>query len=215
MEFLQVTSLDKRKSANLLVLPFFKDKNVKPAFSDTELKPFFAAPIEMKDFQGKESEILFIYPSKEVEKRCALLGLGEQEKVTVERLRRCFSGISKACQKSKFSQINLVLPHIPDLADEEVVRGVVEGLLLPNYQFNQLKGEEKKEDKPELLAKVCLISPSKSVLEIARKYQTICEGVYFARDLVNGNADDVDAPTSCKSALELAKTHPTRLNHNF
>lgn len=209
MDFTQIASLDKRKAADLLVLPFFKGKAQAVAAFKHKFQAQFEQPIEMGDFKGKESETLLIYPSKQVEKRWVLLGLGEAEKVTVESLRRSFSSVVKMCQKQKLSSVSIIVPTIEAFADEGVIRGLVEGLLLTNYNFDALKGTVNKEEAPSLLNKAALITPSKSALDIANKYLTICEGVYFARDLVNGNADDITPQYLSKVALGLTKTLPS------
>lgn len=209
MDFTQIASLDKRKTADLLVLPFFKGKDRAEAAFKNKLQAQYEPPIEMGDFNGKESETLLIYPSKQEEKRWLLLGLGEAEKVSVESLRRSFSSVVKLCHKQKLSSVNIIVPAIEAFEDEGVVRGLVEGLLLTNYSFDALKGSVGKEEASPLLNKATLITPSKSVLNTANKYLTICEGVYFARDLVNGNADDITPQYLSKVALGLTKTLPS------
>ncbi|KAF3362797.1 putative cytosol aminopeptidase [Chlamydiales bacterium STE3] len=206
MHFTQVNHLAKRKAASLLVLPFFKGKEgAEQAFSES-LPPFFKAPLEAKDFVGNEGETLMLYPPEQAEKRCVLLGLGEIKKISVEKLRRSFSQLVKVCHKHKLADLNITVPEIASFTDEQIARGVVEGLLLTNYVFDQLKGEKGKEEaNSQLIEKVCLIYPSKNILNTAEKYLAIAEGVYFARDLVNGNADDVTPQYLCKAATGLAK----------
>lgn len=207
MEFSYVASLDKRSAADLLILPFFMGKdNAEPAFSLGKLKRFFASPIEMNDFKGKEGELLLLYPQNELEKRCLLLGLGEVEKISVEKLRRSFATAAGLCQRQKFLNVNLAVPTIPSFAEADIIKGVVEGILLTNYTFDILKGEKAKNGGQALISKICLISTYKQALDIAKKIQIICEGVYFARDLVNGNADDITPQYLAKVAAGLAKT---------
>lgn len=208
MHFTQANTFASRKAADALVLPFFKGKNgAEEAFKD-KVKPFFAIPIESKDFLGSEGEILILYPSDQPEKRCILLGIGDQTKVTVEKLRRSFAQAAKFCQKQKFTKLNVLVPEISSFTDDQILRGLCEGLLLANYTFDQLKGEKKKDDGPNLISNVCLIQGSKNCLEMAERYAAIAEGVYFARDLVNGNADDVNPQFLCKAANGIAKNFP-------
>ena len=205
MNFTQANTIAKRKAADVLILPFFKGKNSAEKAFEEKIEPFFSIPVEAKDFLGNEGEILILYPSDQVEKRCLLLGLGDPSKITVEKLRRSFSQVAKLCQKQKFSEVNLVLPEINSFTNEQIARGLIEGLLLVNYTFDQLKGEKNKEDSPSLLFEVCLIGSAKNIVAIAEKYTAIAEGVYFARDLVNGNADDVTPQYLCKVATGIAK----------
>lgn len=205
MEFTQTNTISKRKTAQVLVLPFFKGKSTAEEAFKEKIEPFFAIPIAAKDFGGNEGETITLYPSDQEEKRCMLLGVGESSKITVEKLRRSFSQVAKICQKQKFTKINVVIPVIDSLSHEQIIRGIVEGFLLVNYSFDQLKGEKKKEEGPSLITEVCLIDPDKNSINIAEKYAAIAEGVYFARDLVNGNADDVTPEYLCKAAAGIAK----------
>src|ERR1700730_1639696 len=123
MNFFSVASLDGRKKSQLLVLPFWKGKTgaVPAAATLNKLKSLFHDPITLEDFKGSEGEVLFVYGNAKFENRIVLLGLGEQEKATIEQLRRAYSNLTKACHAKKIKDINLLLPHIPALTEEGIV----------------------------------------------------------------------------------------------
>ncbi len=137
-----------------------------------------------------------------------LLGLGVEEKLTVERLRNAYSVVAKACQKLGLVKITLVLPNIVELRHvsvDECLRGIAEGILLSNYTFEQLATSS---DRTVLLKSVQLVGITSSKLDVVRLCEEIAEGVYFARDLVNKNADDITPTYLGKAASKLAKTLP-------
>lgn len=208
MNFSISAALKARKGADLLVIPFWKGKkHAEPAFSSVAaLHRHVDAPIAIHDFHGKEGELLLLYVSGEPEKRIALLGLGAQEAITVEKLRRAYAAVTRMCHKKKIREANVAVPECPALAKQDLVRGIVEGLLLPNYVFNALKHDALKEDKIVLLHAVNLIGVGKSELAVAKKCAAICRAVHMARDLVNGNADDVTPQHLADVAQGLAKT---------
>jgi leucyl aminopeptidase len=107
--------------------------------------------------------------------------------------------------KHKLSDINVVLPNVESIPQEDIVRGVVEGLLLPNYGFTALKKDSIKDEKPKFLEKICLVGASKKDLDAAETIKEICKAVYLTRDLVNGNADDVTPQHLARVGMELAK----------
>jgi len=210
MEFGIASNLEKRKKADLLVLPYWKGKN-KPEGAATISKAMekcSSGPIQANDFTGKESEIIIVYDETFPEKRVALLGLGEKEKVTTEKLRRAYCSLTKTCRQKKIQDINLVLPTVASMDHKGIIRGVCEGLLLANYAFDQLKNHSLKDSPTVLLTKVTLIGASQHDLDQAKKYAGIAEGVYFTRDLVNGNADEVTPQHLAAVARGLAKTFP-------
>lgn len=208
MHFSTTSSLKSRKHSDLLVIPFWKGKKVAElaATEASSLKDHYSLPLATHDFLGKEGEVLVLYVSGQPEKRIALLGLGPQEGITVEKLRRAYSAVTKMCLKKKVKDLNIVPPECSQLSKDDLIRGVIEGLLLSNYVFSDLKHDALKEDKPTLLEKITIIGGSKHELAIAEKCATLCHAVDIARDLVNGNADDVTPQHLVAVAQGLAKT---------
>src|ERR1700722_1414233 len=209
MKFLAVPKLKNRKAADLLVVPVWKlQKGATVAANDLDLPKEILMPIEVGDFKGKEGEILFIYPQGFLEKRVVLLGLGEEKKITVEILRRVYASLVKASLPKTLAEVNLLLPEIKGLNDENIARGISEGLLLQNYNFTKLKKEALKDFTPALIQKITVIGATKGFLETFNKYEAICQGVYLARDLVNSNADEVNSQYLAEVAETMAKTFP-------
>ncbi len=206
-----VKALSKREAADLFVLPYFQEKeSLQLALSNGgALEAFGELPIKAGDFKGKEGETLVVYMHKQPEKRLMLLGLGEAEKISVERLRRAYSKAVEACQRLKVKAINVVIPQVKSLSSEEIVRGLSEGIFLTNYSFDALKHKSKKESPSVLLTHVTLVHGEADDLEVSKKALTLSQAVHFARDLVNGNADDVTPEHLGEQAKELAKKHKT------
>jgi leucyl aminopeptidase len=91
--------------------------------------------------------------------------------------------------------------------------GIAEGLLLANYSFDALKKDTLKETALPLLQKVFFIGKSSKengkVLEVALKAQEIIEGVYWTRDLINGNSEEVTPQFLAEAAKKLEKHFPS------
>ena len=207
MEFLITPSLKSRKHADLLVIPFWKtEKKVQPAFKIPDFAEILCDPLASHDFQAKEGEIMFLYTSGQPEKRLALIGLGVQETISIEKLRKIYSNITLECRKKKLKTINLCLPKCSSMKQTNIVRGISEGLFLANYVFTALKRDSIKDDKPVMLEKAVFIEGTQADLALAEKTAHICESVNFARDLVNGNADDVTPQYLAAIARGLEKT---------
>ncbi len=211
MKFSVQSKTKKHPHADLLVIPLIRRHNkIDIAVEDKnwmrqlDLERILA----VGDVKAKEGEVVFLYPANLAEKRLVLLGLGDVDKITMESLRRAFSQITKSAQAKKITKLNLLCPKIPGMDQEIVVRGVSEGLLLPNYQFTLLKKDSLKDNTPSRIESVCFLGLETSYLEQLNNYKTICEGVYFARDLVNHNADEVLSHHLADVATSLAKTYP-------
>ncbi len=195
MQLTSAASFSGRPSSDVLVLPFWHGKKAEPACPMQEFKTFYAS---IDDFSGKEGEILFLYTKKGKESRILLLGLGKKSECVAETLRKAYAAALKACRKKKLKNISVALPETEDPA----AYPSTEGLLLANYAFDK---KFSKEDTSPLVQKICLIGIDKDTLKECHDAETVISCVNYARDLINGNADDVTSELLSKKAKELEK----------
>lgn len=197
MQIYSVPALKARKSADVVVVPFWQDKK-KPmiACDAKEFEGLAKFPLGAGDFHGKEGECLLLYRPKGAEKRVLLLGLGVEKDCHPDQLRRAYSSAVKAVRAKKMESANFLLPDMEHVA-------VIEGVLLSNYAFD-LKGENE-EKRHSLLGKICFCGLPKA--EGLKRTEKIVRAVNFTRDLVNGNADDVNVETLKKHAKEFEKEY--------
>lgn len=194
-------NLEKREPLDALIIAFWKnDKTVEPAAQISErLDLATRPPIAAGDFSGKEGEVVWVW-ANEPEKRIGLLGLGEKAKCTAERLRKSFYCLMRACLDRKAKRFSVVLPH--DVA----AKAVIEGLYFGSYAFDAFKNDTLKDDPAVCPEEVVLITQDwHAVQAIADHTQKIMEANFFARDLVNGPADQVTPKYLAECALALEK----------
>ena len=194
MQLAGVSAFSERPSSDVLILPFWQDKKAEPACPMKEFHSIYS--LSGDDFAGQEGETLLLYKKSQKEKRILLLGLGKREKCTLETIRRSYAAALKKCRKKKFSHLSVTLPAF----DKPVATAATEGLLLMNYSFDDLKTETSK-----AIQKICLIGINKETLRRCREAEVVVDAVNFARDLVNGNADDVTPQMLAKTSEGLAK----------
>lgn len=187
--FKHIEQFAKRGKTPLLVVPFWKGK--KGAEAAAPIGAFekeISTPIDHGDFKGDLSETTLYYNNGS---RVLLLGLGDKEKVLLESLRNAFSAACFFARSKKIVDLSIVIPDCKDHSAEKITAAVAEGFLLSNYSFDQLKSEAIKKEPTQLIKTVDLIGCSKKAFEEAKKFEKIVKGVYLARDLANGNADDI------------------------
>lgn len=196
MQLQAASSFSARPSSDVLILPFWQEeKKVGPACPMQEFRSFYA--LSSEDFKAKEGETLFLYKKQGKESRLLLLGLGKKKDCEAETLRKAYAAALKACRKKKLKHVSVALP------EGRWAYPATEGLLLANYAFDDLKSS--KEETMPLAQKICLVGIDKQTLKECRDAQTIISAVNFARDLINGNADDVTPQLLSKKAKELEK----------
>lgn len=201
MQFLTDKSNAKQDA---LVLPFWHSKRPEPAFTQKALLKQVLPALKVEDFSGKVEELLCLYPAHGKEKRILLIGLGEEKALTHERLRRAYAQVARFLQGKKVKSVRLLIPHLQTANREFLFSALIEGLLLANYAFDAYKSNQKS----ILLEKIFLQESREADLALCKKLSTIASAVYFARDLVIGNADDVTPAYLVKQAHKLAKAFP-------
>lgn len=202
MIFSTVATLDKRKSSDLLALPFYQDDKPVAAADFGKPAPEIKAALESGDFKGKVAEVLILYSSAHSDKRIALVGLGKKSEVTVESLRRSYGAVVKKALALQVGFINIL---VPAGASDQEVYGITEGITLANYVYEELRGKDAKAT--PLVKKCALVGVKSSVLKLANKAFQIAEGVHLSRNLINGNADDITPQKLSDVARQMAKKH--------
>jgi leucyl aminopeptidase len=198
------SSLIKRPKADVFVIPYVIYRG-KPKIAIPEKIDSSETHLAIKcgDFSGNQGEHLTLYSDSLDEKRLTLLGLGEMDEVTVESLRRAYASLVKDCNKKKIATIMTFLPDVKGLKDEQVARGVAEGMTLANYHF--IKNKSKSDS--SLLKGVYFVSAKKTAQTVIKDTLKLSGAVHFSRDLVNDNADVVTPQHLIKCARALSKKY--------
>ena len=182
MLFSTVDRLDKRKEADLIVFPFWQKQkksksHAKAAAILDSFESLVKPALESGDFEGALGETLLVYTKGAKETRCLLLGLGKEDALSVEGLRKAYSNVAKECQRKAVAKINLVIPTISELRHisvEECLKGIAEGILLTNYRWEKLASLD---EETVLLKSICLIGIVPTLLSHVKECEHIAEGV--------------------------------------
>jgi leucyl aminopeptidase len=178
------------RGSDMWILPFWEGPKSAAEYGSLKIEG------PLKDFKGKHGETALCYDG---EQRILLLGLGKQDKASIEALRKAYAAAARLAQAKKIKKIDALFPKCRQ--KEEFLQGMGEGLLLTNYSFTY-KHDSIKEDPIVLLEKITFVGVEKS--DQFESMQIIVDGVNFVRDLVNANADD-KTETLVKAAKKL---HP-------
>lgn len=206
--FTAVSTASKRSSADLIVVPFWKGKKeAKEIVPLKDLDAEIKLAIKAGDFTGKPGSTMLAYVEDGKEKRLLFLGLGDSDKCTMESLRRSYSAFVKRCHNKQWKTINVVLPKVKGLSPDLVCKAVCEGITLTNYTFESLKSKDNQAFFH--INKVNLIGAGTKGNQIGKKAMSLSSGVNLARDLVNGNADDITPQVIASKAREIARSFPT------
>ncbi len=205
-----VEKSSERKTADVIVVPFWQDKKKAVAACDAkEFAKWFNQPVQAGDFQGKEGETLLLYRASGKERRILMLGLGKEAACLPDALRRAYASCVKAIKSKKFKIVNFLLPSVKLIESKIGAMAVLEGVLLSHYAFVMLKGDLLSKENHAEIVKASFIGGGKEMEKELEKAEIVASSVNLARDLVNGNADDVTSESLSAFAKGLEQQFST------
>lgn len=196
-----------KEEIDLLFLPFWEGGEEAAPFAKQWFS-LYQRVLEMQDFRGQSGKSLVLYEPKGKVHRVVLLGLGKKEKVSLETLRRSWAHAMRIALEKKGKKIGVWVPVVEGKKQKEVLEASAEGLFLTHYGFWSLKGDSLQDDPPAAVDKIVWLGIPSGEKERVAKVEKIAACVDFARDLVNGNADDVTPKKLASLALSLAEEFP-------
>jgi leucyl aminopeptidase len=136
------------------------------------------------DFGGKTGETALLYGQDGPAPRLLLVGLGERELFTLEKLRRAAATVARRARALKLHSAAFSLPTLPDTAIREIARTVAEGARLGLYRFDRHKSAADDHDLQTfwLVADEGVLDEATEGAELGTK---VAEGTVLARDLAN------------------------------
>src|SRR5215203_7121154 len=98
------------------------------------------------DFDGKAGETALLYGQGGPAPRLLLVGLGERDLFTLEKLRRAAAIAARRARSLKLNSAAFSLPALTDTSAREVARTVAEGAGLGLYRFERHKSATNGQD---------------------------------------------------------------------
>jgi leucyl aminopeptidase len=136
------------------------------------------------DFGGKAGETALLYGQGGPAPRLLLVGLGEKDIFTLEKLRRVAATAARRARALGLQTAALSLPVLPDTPIREISRTAAEGARLGLYRFDRHKSAADDQD----LEKFWLVADEgelEEATEGAELGAKVAEGTVLARDLAN------------------------------
>ncbi len=193
-----------------LVIAFFEGRlklEGEPAGFDNSIGNIISSAIKNKDFRAEESEVKLLYAGKNT--RCiALLGLGKEEKFTLNKLVDIVSSASRKLRASGIKSFAVYLSSFKNknYGQKAYLEKITLSILLGLYRF--LKFKTKDLEKVKQLDSAAIIV-EKGILQEAGKTvseaEVYAEAVAKTRDLVNTPPNIATPSYIADYAREIAK----------
>ncbi|RMD88830.1 MAG: leucyl aminopeptidase [Calditrichaeota bacterium] len=190
-----------------LVIGVFKDTaNVELSNNETLLE-FCQKFLKTGDFKGDLNETSLLYPEGLLAKRILLVGLGERDKYSIERLRQAVGTAARTLMKLGVQNFALALETISTGNVKNATQAATEGAILATYQYSKFK-EIKPEEQKFVESMTLLYQNSENgdaINESVRVGTITAEATNFARNLQNDPGNEMTPTRMAEIAREMAK----------
>jgi leucyl aminopeptidase len=187
-------------SLDLLAVGLYEDEAISEGLGDAA-----AGVASSGDFSGREGETSLLYGQEDLgAPRLLLVGLGEREHFTLEKLRRTSATAAKRAWALKLGQAAFSLT-VPDGSGvREAAKVAAEGAALGLYRFDRYKtGEENQE-----LETFTLVSDDEDETTAGAEVGVkLAAGALLARDLANEPSNSATPEYLAAKAREIAERY--------
>ena len=159
------------------------------------------------DFDGTKDRMLLVYPDKSRTKRFLLVGLGPQEGVDAEALRRAAANVSAEARRLKADTVAFTMPEGFKLDGDTMAQAFVEGFMLSSYRFLRYKTGEPDAFKGTERIVLHAEKQEKAGRRGGERGRDVSEAVLTARDLVNRSPNEKTATLLGKEFERMGKKH--------
>lgn len=136
-----------------------------------------------------------------------IVGLGDAEKIDHETLRHASASIMSACKglKAKNALVHFDGVSTKKNDPETLVKGLVEGLILSDYDFNELKSNSKKKEDTLVVRILSKHSNETKFKQACNEASIVAETVNFSRRLGDMPGNLMNPTILAESAVKAAK----------
>ncbi len=193
-----------KKSPYLVLFAVQGKKAVAP--SGLELPKAF-----LKDFSGKARATQETFTDNPAWPRVLLVGLGEQDVLDAEGLRRAAAVAVRAAKAAGVGQAGMyVSPQVSELVagEQQTGRDFAEGICLGFYKYLGAKSKPTGKGAPTELKQVHLWGDGSGFAKGAKKGMALAEACNFTRDLQNASGNQMNPGHMAAKAKGLAARSP-------
>ena len=202
----KITSLQ-QYDVPLVLVGLFEDAKEDPYIN--EIKELVNEQLELGDFKGKKNDIAVVYTKGSISpKRIMLVGLGKEEKMSAEHIRKIIGNASRKIRDLGVKSVGISLDHLTREKSDvvETTEAIIEGIILGSFQ--NIDYRTKDLEKYKFMEEVCIFSQKATEEEMrkgADSGKIIADSVNFCRSLAWGPANYITPTKLAEEAERLEK----------
>lgn len=174
---------------------------------DMDLVKHLELLIDEKEVSGELEEVTIIHTFGTITpKRIVLMGLGEKEKLTLDKMRKAVAVTGRKLRQINCQHVGLSLDSIPErFSKEDVVCAFAEAFLMGLYRFPKFS-KERKENNIKAFTFSLVKTPVTNTMKQALNTGKILAGATnYARDIVNAPSNIMTPEHLANLALKMAE----------
>ncbi len=177
-------SITTAQQALTTVLPMFADSKLSISGKAVQADDNISHFLQSNEHQGEYGFIRTVYQQG---RRTMFVGAGEEEKLTLQKLRALAGSTARALDDSSIDQADICFTEIAvaDASLADKVQAIAEGIWLGLYTFNDHQTKEKKEKVSLQTINIVVDGDTKEADVALTAAKAIASGTNFARDLGN------------------------------
>jgi leucyl aminopeptidase len=199
-----ISRADEEFAPGLLAVTVYKGETPQDLGEDA------TAVVSDGDFAGKANETALLYGQGGLAPRLLLVGLGERNLFTLEKLRRAAATAARRARTLGLQSAAFSLADLPVAGTREVARAVAEGARLGLYRFDRHKSATNGQD----LGVFWLLADEESFGEASEGAElgaNVAEGAVLARDLANEPSNVATPEYLAEGARKIAEKYGMEL----
>ncbi|WP_072280224.1 leucyl aminopeptidase [Alkalithermobacter thermoalcaliphilus] len=160
--------------------------------------------IKSKQFKGeyKEIKVITLYLDNNL-KNIILLGLGDKETLTGQRVRGAVARAVKECEKLCSKNIQFILDNMSDDFVKKYINYICEGIILSVYKFEKYK-TSKRETNIDSICINCKVN-KEEINHLVNEANILASATNLCRDLVNEPANKLTPIDLANKVVEIGK----------
>lgn len=199
-----------RLATEVLAVPMISQDNARirgrSAAVDRLLGGQLQQVLESGDFRARAGETLWLFPEQGGVKRVLLLGLGEEDKLRADSVRKVAGSAISAARGKRLKNVVILLPSGRKLRAADAAQAAAEGALLADYRSDHWKSEREDDDAaPESVILLVESGDTRKTRTAASKGAILGESQNLARRISNEPPNDLTPMALTREAQKMAK----------
>lgn len=198
---------DQPKGELCVAFVFASDQVSVPSAFDTKQKNALKLAIEAEGFEAKKGRTVTAYAASDAHKRVMLVGLGNQDKLTLRQLKQEVGKVIIGAQGKEVQELTIMLPaFLEDVAMDHLMQEVVIATEVAAYSYDELKDKDAQVS-PIKRISYLIVGDEKLAKKGMNRGKKIAAAVNMTRHLGNVPPSDMTPERLGHEAIAIGKEH--------